>query len=253
VYRDRARLRKKYEEWATGWTSLLTPGTLANARAVLIGAFDGSAQKGYFMKNSTMLFPELPVLETERIVLRKMTLNDAEDMFAYASDPEAAKYVTWDSHRTVEDSRAFLRSTLDCYAQHVPANWGLVLKATGHLVGTCGFMSWFSDHGRAEIGFALGREYWGQGLMTEAVRHVICWGFSECNLNRIEGECKLENFGSARVMVKCGMTFEGVLRQFVFAKGQYHDVRLYAILRQEWLAVKGVDSLLHGTTTGGEP
>jgi len=186
------------------------------------------------MQSAVNPFPDLPTLVTARLILRKVTLDDAEDMFAYASAPEVATYVTWNPHRTVEDSRTFLQGVLDRYAQHVPANWGLVLKATGHLVGTCGFMSWFSDHRRAEIGFALGRRYWGQGLMTEAVRQVICWGFSECNLNRIEGECKPENLASARVMEKCGMTFEGTLRQFVFAKGRYHDVRLFSILRKEW-------------------
>jgi len=186
------------------------------------------------MKSIVSHLPDLPTLVTARLILRKMTLDDAEDMFAYASDQEVTKHVTWEPHITIEDSRAFLLDVLERYEKRLPANWGVELKATAQLVGTCGFMSWFSDHRRAEIGFALGHRYWGQGLMTEAVRQVIHWGFNECNLNRIEGECKPENVRSARVMEKCGMTLEGVLRQSVFAKGQYHDLRLYSILRQEW-------------------
>jgi ribosomal-protein-alanine N-acetyltransferase len=192
-----------------------------------------SVLKGNPVTSTPNAFPELPILKTERLILRKMTLDDAEDLFAYASDSEVAKYVTWEPHGTIEDSRAFLQDVLERYEKRLPANWGLVLKATGRLVGTCGFMSWFPAQGRAEIGFALGRRHWGQGFMTEAVRQVILWGFSKCGLNRIEGECKPENLASARVMEKCGMTFEGVLRQFVFAKGQHHDVRLYSVLRQE--------------------
>ncbi len=176
-----------------------------------------------------------PTLETERLVLRAMSLNDAEDMFVYASDPNVARYVTWPAHQSVDDSTGFLRFIEQRYAAGDAYDWGLVLKATGRLVGTCGYVKWNKNHHVGEIGYALGSDYWGRGLVTEATRKVIDFGFTEMQLNRIEAWCKLENLGSERVMQKVGMQFEGVARQKMFVKGSYHDLKQYAILRQDWV------------------
>ena len=89
-------------------------------------------------------------------------------------------------------------------------------------------------HARAEIGYALARKYWGQGLMTEAVRAMLDYGFNLLRLNRIEARCDVENIASWRVMEKAGMKFEGVLRQNIFLHGRPRDARMYGILREEW-------------------
>lgn len=177
---------------------------------------------------------EPPILETPRLTLRRLRLADAEDMFAYASDPQVSQYVTWDSHRSVENSRAFLHSVVTRYQNDEIAVWGIVAKATGRLIGTIGYHDWAFQHQRAEIGYALGRAYWGQGLMTEAARVVIDWGFRAHELYRIQAMCLPANIGSARVMEKAGMQFEGVLRGYVIHKGVPGDMQLYAILRPDW-------------------
>ena len=82
----------------------------------------------------------LPAIETPRLLLRKLELEDAADMFEYASDPEVAKDVTWEAHQSIEDSRGFLASVLGKYADKKTSEWGLVLKESGRLVGTCGFV-----------------------------------------------------------------------------------------------------------------
>jgi len=102
------------------------------------------------------------------------------------------------------------------------------------MIGTCSFGSWERDHRRAEIGYVLNRRYWGQGYMTEVVRAIIAFGFRELGLNRIQARCEVPNIGSARVMEKAGMSFEGVLRQQLFEKGSYRDMKMYSILRSEW-------------------
>jgi ribosomal-protein-alanine N-acetyltransferase len=151
------------------------------------------------------VFADLPELETERLLLRKMRLDDAQAMYGYASDPEVTRYVLFETHRSVEDSEAFLRFAVEGYERGDFGGWGVVLK----------------DH-------------WGRGLMPEAVRAVIRFGFGCIELNRIQARCIAENTASARVMEKAGMTYEGTLRQSEFIKGAYRDMKIYSILRHEF-------------------
>jgi len=180
------------------------------------------------------IFDDLSVLETGRLLLRKMSLSDAEDLFEYASDPEVAKYTTWQAHESIEDTKCFLNSVMDQHKNRQVAPWGVIHKEDKKLIGTCGFVYWDLPNSRAEIAYALSRKYWRKGYMTEAVREVITFGFRTMELNRIEARCKIKNIASARVMEKVGMRFEGILRQHMFAKGTYHDLKIYSILKEEW-------------------
>jgi ribosomal-protein-alanine N-acetyltransferase len=179
---------------------------------------------------------EIPRLETARLVLRSLVLDDAAEVFAYASDPEVASWTTWEAHRTLDDSREYLNRVMSWYDDGFGGPWGLELKSTGQLIGTCG-MALTPQHARGELGYAIGRAWWGQGLTTEAVVESIRYGFEELGLNRIEARCLPHNIGSARVMEKAGMTYEGTIREQVFYKGSFDDLKLYSILRREWVAV----------------
>lgn len=86
-------------------------------------------------------FADPPQLHTPRLVLRRLTMRDARDMYAYAQDPEVARHVLWDAHRSLGDTRRSLRGTLREYRAGEPSSWGIVLKETGQLIGTCGFMA----------------------------------------------------------------------------------------------------------------
>ncbi|HLO47251.1 MAG TPA: GNAT family protein [Kamptonema sp.] len=176
----------------------------------------------------------LPTLETHRLILRKMTLDDAEDLFEYASDPEVARYTIWTPHQSVKDSKFFLHTVVGRYKNCQLTDWGIVHKEDSKFIGTCGFTEWSLPHNRAEIGYALSQKYWRQGYMTEAVSAVIDMGFNRMNLNRIEARCTVENIASTRVMEKVGMKFEGILRQHLFTKGKYWDIKVYSILRQDF-------------------
>ena len=175
---------------------------------------------------------DLPTLETERLILRKMVLNDAEAVFAYASNSEVSRYTLWETHRSIEDSRAFLEFATQKYENGGEPDWDIVYRGNGCLVGACGLVNWEAEHARAEVGFVLSREYWGRGLMSEAVRAILRFGFERMNLNRIEARCIAENAASARVMEKAGMVYEGTLRQREYIKGAYRDIKLYAILKK---------------------
>ena len=180
------------------------------------------------------VFRHLPPLETERLTLRRLRALDAADIFEYASDPEVARYTLWDAHRTQEQSRLFLNIALEQYLIGEPSTWGVVLKQSGRLIGTCGFALASESDSRVEIGYALGRAHWGQGLMTEALREVIRFCIELMGINRVEARCNEHNIGSWRVMEKAGMLHEGTLREHRILRGEAISCRIYAILKSDY-------------------
>ena len=179
------------------------------------------------------LYSELPTIATERVVLRKMTLDDVSDVYSYASDPEVCKYLEW-FHNSIEVSKSFVRWNLDCYSSGKPGAWAIEHNADHRMIGTFGYSKWEPRHSSASVGYVLNRSYWNLGLMTEILREMVGFGFKSMGLNRIEATCDTLNTGSWRVMEKTGMVLEGVKRQDVFIKGHFRDSRLYSILRAEW-------------------
>jgi ribosomal-protein-alanine N-acetyltransferase len=174
---------------------------------------------------------QLLTLQTKRLLLRRLTLDDAAAVFDYAQDPLVSKYTYWTPHRSIADSEEFLAGAARQYERDRLIHWGIVLASEAKLIGTCGFVNWHPAHARAEIGYALARSHWHNGYMTEAVGAAIAFGFHVMMLNRIEAMCMKENVASARVLEKAGMQFEGVLREYAFVKGAYLDLMLYAILK----------------------
>lgn len=181
------------------------------------------------------IFINLPTLETKRLILRKMTLDDAEDVFECCSDLEVFKFVGGKAHRTIEDTRRFLKDVFEKYERKEIVVWGLFHKEHSKLIGDCGFIKWDASQARAELDYLLSKEYWNQGLMTEAVKEVIRFGFEKMQLNRIQAICELDNIASARVMEKVGMQFEGVLRNYIQHEGKPLDMKMYSIIRKEWI------------------
>jgi ribosomal-protein-alanine N-acetyltransferase len=181
------------------------------------------------------LFANLPDIETERLILRRLTIDDAPSIFEYASDPEVPVHMTWDVHESVDTTREFISMVLANYddPQTDVWTWGIVLKETGRVVGACSIFG-KGQSMRAELGYWIGRPYWGQGLVPEATRAMIKVGFEQMGLNRIEARAFKENVASARVMEKCGMTYEGTLREQMLVKGRFRDCKMYSILRREY-------------------
>lgn len=173
-------------------------------------------------------------LNTERLILRRLKASDAADVFDYASDSEVTKHVRFVTHKTVKDSRVFLLLAENARRKGEWAVWAIVLKATGKMIGTCGFVALAREHARAELGYVINRNYWGKGYAAEAAAALVAHGFSALNLNRIEAHVSPEHFPSQRVLEKCGFAAEGILRQHEMIKGRCHDSKIYSILREEW-------------------
>lgn len=183
-------------------------------------------------------FARLPVIETPRLILRKMTMRDAPDVYRYAKDSEVARHVLWEPHRSLWESRAYIRFLLHQYRNGMPGSWAIVLQETGRVVGTIGYMSYVPDNATVEVGYSLAREHWGKGLMTEALTAVIDETFRVMKLHRIEAMHFTDNPASGRVMEKCGMQHEGHLRQRICCKGVFRDVEMWGILRSDWQKMK---------------
>ena len=187
------------------------------------------------MFSGDLLFT-MPPIETDRLILRRLEMRDAQDIFDYGRDPEVARHVLWEAYEAVSECRGYIRSMQRRYRAGEPASWGIELKETGRIVGTIGYMWHQEEHASAEVGYSLARPLWNQGLMTEALAAVIAYSFETLHLNRVEAQHELTNPASGAVMAKCGMRREGVLRQRLRNKGHYVDVALYAILRSDYLA-----------------
>ena len=181
-----------------------------------------------------LFFHDLPVLETADLILRKPSRKDAEDVYRYASDPEVARYVLWDPHRSIAETRLFLRDLIRRVRAGLPSSWVVTLRDSGTVIGTMGFV-WYSSADRsAELGYSFSREYWNRGYATQALQAVVDAVFTSLPLNRLEAQHDLRNPASGRVMQKCGFRQEGVLRSRILNKGEFVDVALYALLRSEW-------------------
>ncbi len=179
-------------------------------------------------------FYRLPELETEDLILRKPRMRDAKDIFRYASDPEVARYVLWEPHRSVSETASFVRDLRVRIRAGYPSSWVVSLRETGLVIGTIGFVWYSTDNNAAELGYSFSREYWNQGYATQALHAVIDCLFSSLPLNRLEAQHDVRNPASGRVMQKCGLTQEGILRGRIMNKGEYIDTALYSVLRSDW-------------------
>jgi ribosomal-protein-alanine N-acetyltransferase len=184
------------------------------------------------------VFTPFPTLHTPRLVLRALRMDDLDDLYEYASDPELARYTPWDHYRSLEEAHADLVAYVAQYESETMGvrgmgNWGIEHRADGKLIGICNFTYWRTRHRRAEIGYAISRRYWGQGLAVEAAQAVINFSWERMNLLRIEATCLVENMPSQHVMQKLGMKREGVLRSYEIWRNQPQDLVMHALVRAE--------------------
>ena len=170
-------------------------------------------------------------LQTPRLILRKLTITDAEDIFAYASDPQVTTYTSWEPHQSIDDTYQYLNDfVFELYRSGKGMDWGIVEKESGKLIGTCGLYV-ETIHKRGTLGYALAKPYWGKGFITEASKAAIVFGFHVMQLQRIQAICEVEHVASARVLEKVGMHFEGILHNYVFDKDKSLNVKIYAVTR----------------------
>ncbi len=176
-------------------------------------------------------------LRTERLHLRPFQLEDVDDVFEYASDPEWAPYLPIPQPYQRHDAEEFIAKQVLASWETSPA-WAVVLD--GKVVGGLSVRI-DAKNERAELGYAIARDQWGEGIVPEGARSVIDWAFGERGLAKVFARAAAGNSQSLRVMAKLGMTREGVLRSHVKGRDERIDDVYCGLLREEWEERQGRD------------
>ena len=153
------------------------------------------------------------ILETSRLLLRLPVLDDVDAIFQkHAQDQEVTKYLVWRPHTNIITTKEFIHRCIQCWQDETAFPWIVVRKGDDELVG---MIEMRIDKFSADLGYAIAREYWGNGYATEMTQAVIEWAISQENIFRVWATCDIENTASARVVEKAGMQREGILRRYI--------------------------------------
>lgn len=174
-------------------------------------------------------------LETDRLILRRFAREDSDAVYKnWASDPEVAKYLTWQVHSNEKVSKQAVKSWLKQYSDDNYYHWAIVLKDNSdEPIGGIDVVLINEDVSMVHIGYCIGRNWWHQGITSEALKAVMDYLFDVVNVNRIESRHDTRNPNSGKVMQKCGMKYEGTLRSADRNNQGVCDVSYYALLKSE--------------------
>ncbi len=180
-----------------------------------------------------MIFSEFPELETERLLLRKLTEEDSEALYKIMSKEEVMVY--YGMYALVEEEQAqIMINNLNCgFESSKSIRWALELKEESTLIGTCGYHNWNKGYARSEMGYELSPDYWGKGYMTEALEAILCYGFNYMELNRVEALVYPENSASKRLLEGLGFMEEGILREYAYFRDVYQDLVMFSLIREK--------------------
>ena len=180
------------------------------------------------------IFKKIPVLSTQRLVLRKIERTDLADVHDYASNPAVSKYLLWYYHTSMAYTKKYLKYIDKMYKKATFYDWGIVFE--GKLIGTVGFSSIDQLNNAAEIGYVLNQKYWGRGIAAEAVKKILAFGFERLLLDRIEAVFISDNVQSRRVLDKCGLHIykNGIMT----VKGQKQNIEIYSVTKEEYTQIK---------------
>lgn len=175
-------------------------------------------------------------LTTARLTLRRFVMEDAEAMYrTWASDPVVTQYLTWEPHGDVGVTKQVLGAWINEYPNEGYYNWGIEFE--GRLIGGISIVLASQQNEWAEVGYCIGRAYWGRGIVTEALGRVLAFLFAEIGVHRVYLQHDVDNLASGRVMQKNGLQYEGTLRGHSRRRdGRFADLKVFGILKEEWAA-----------------
>ncbi len=177
-------------------------------------------------------FPELC---TERLELCAITRDHAEWYLRHFSIPEISEGQGFPPPKDLEDAREELETYIvGLFEKGLGYRWGIRFKGASDIIGSLGFYAWDKEHERAKMGYDLRPEHWGRGIMTEAMKRAVRFGFEDMGLNRIEVTVIETNPRSMALVSKLGFAEEGVLREYSKIDGAYVDEHVFSMLRKDW-------------------
>ena len=173
-------------------------------------------------------------IKTNRLILRPFLLKDAQAMYGnWASDPEVTKFLSWPAYQSVDDAYSILNIWLDDYEKTDFYQWAIVPKDLDQPIGSISVVNSDDRVDMAEIGYCIGRRWWGQGIMPEALEAVMDYLFDEVGMQRIEAGHDPNNPASGVVLRKCGLKYEGTFRRRIRSNQGITDVAWYSILKTD--------------------
>lgn len=185
----------------------------------------------------TTTFPPV-ALTSERLCLRLLDTGDAADLLAIFGDPEVVRYWSQPPWTGEREALAMIERDRLAFAEGTALRLGIVLRSCNRVVGTLALFNLSRSNRRAEIGYALARAQWGQGLMHEALTLLVDWSFETLQLHRLEADIDPANRASARSLQRLGFQREGLLRERWIVDGQVSDTAFYGLLAAEWRAAR---------------
>lgn len=186
--------------------------------------------------NEANFYSNLPKLETERLILRKYTLEDVDDYYSFASDSEVTRFLRWGPHPNKDYTLAYIEGVIDGYLAGKDSPWGIEHKESKKLIGIIHLMQLDNFHKKAQIGLVLARDYWNMGYAAEALNEVLEYCFSSLSLNRVEALCITDNIAAIKLLKSLGMENEGLLRDYLYQKECFRSFFMFSILRSDFEA-----------------
>ncbi|MFD1738848.1 GNAT family N-acetyltransferase [Bacillus salitolerans] len=175
-----------------------------------------------------------PILETDRLILRKIREEDADFLLEHFGNPEVVRYFGMSPMKERESAIGFIDSFKDGFENNTVMRWAITDKETGKTMGTVGFHNISNSYRRCEVGYDLSPAFWGKGIMPEALAIVIDFLFENRQMNRVGATIVNHNAASSRVVEKLGFKNEGLLRHYIIQEGELLDAYMFSILKEEW-------------------
>jgi len=173
-------------------------------------------------------------IETGRLQLRPFRKEDAEAMFDnWAKDPEVTKFLSWQNYKSVDTAHAILEDWTAQYCRPDFYQWAIELKELKQPIGSISVVNADDRVEMVEIGYCIGKAWWGQGIMPEVLTAVVEYLFNEVGVQRVEAGHDPNNLASGAVIRKCGMKYEGTLRRRIRSNQGITDVAWYSMLRED--------------------
>jgi ribosomal-protein-alanine N-acetyltransferase len=179
-------------------------------------------------------FDPFPVLTTERLVLRSFLPKDAQALLDMRTNDRVMKYLGRDKMKDLGEAISFIQKVKDDAENGKSIEWALTLKGADILIGKLGFWRIILQHQRAELGYNLTPNYFGKGIMSEAVTAVLQYGFEKMKLHSVEANLDPKNRKSVQLLSRNGFVKEGHFKESYFYGGSFSDTGSYSLLRSEW-------------------
>jgi [ribosomal protein S5]-alanine N-acetyltransferase len=179
-------------------------------------------------------FSPFKKLETDRLLLRRVSREDVNEVLALRGNPIAMKYIPRPLAKTLDDAMAHIDMINEKIDNNTGINWAITFKGDTKLIGFIGHYRIQPENYRAEIGYMILPEYNGQGISTEAVRAVVEYGFNDMNLHSIEAVIDSDNGASEKVLLKNGFVKEAHILENEYFEGKFWDTVIYSLLKRNW-------------------